>query len=100
MKAIRICWILALVASCLTPNLIAQQAKKTNQQLDKKQQNIVAIAAFTAKGDMMQLRNALNTGLDAALTINEIKEILVQLYAYAGFPRSLNALYNFMDVLK
>ncbi|KJS29540.1 MAG: hypothetical protein VR64_20520 [Desulfatitalea sp. BRH_c12] len=40
---------------------------------------------------------ALNQGLDAGLTVNEIKEILVQLYAYAGFPRSLNAIGTFMD---
>lgn len=37
-------------------------------------------------------------GLDAGLTANEIKEILVQMYAYCGFPRSLNALNTFMKV--
>ena len=42
---------------------------------------------------------ALNEGLDAGLTINEIKEILVQMYAYAGFPRSLNGINTFMGVL-
>ncbi len=31
--------------------------------------------------------------------MNEIKEILVQLYAYAGFPRSLNGLGAFMGVM-
>jgi 4-carboxymuconolactone decarboxylase len=31
--------------------------------------------------------------------VNEIKEILVQLYAYAGFPRSLNAIGTFMEVI-
>jgi 4-carboxymuconolactone decarboxylase len=30
----------------------------------------------------------------------EIKEILVQMYAYAGFPRSLNGINSFMDVLE
>jgi alkylhydroperoxidase/carboxymuconolactone decarboxylase family protein YurZ len=43
---------------------------------------------------------ALNDRLDAGLTVNEIKEVLVQLYAYTGFPRSLNALQTFADVLK
>ena len=38
-------------------------------------------------------------GLDAGLTVNEIKEALVQLYAYCGFPRSLNALNTFKTVL-
>jgi len=31
--------------------------------------------------------------------VNEIKEILVQMYAYAGFPRSLNGITTFMAVL-
>ena len=31
--------------------------------------------------------------------VNEIKEVLVQLYAYCGFPRSLNALNNFMALV-
>jgi alkylhydroperoxidase/carboxymuconolactone decarboxylase family protein YurZ len=33
------------------------------------------------------------------LTVNEIKEILVHLYAYAGFPRSLNGINTFVAVL-
>lgn len=41
----------------------------------------------------------MNEGLDAGLTVNEIKEILVQLYAYAGFPRSLNGINTFMAVM-
>jgi alkylhydroperoxidase/carboxymuconolactone decarboxylase family protein YurZ len=48
---------------------------------------------------MKKLKTALNEGLDAGLTINEIKEILVQMYAYCGFPRSLNSINAFMDVL-
>ncbi|MBP1206928.1 alkylhydroperoxidase/carboxymuconolactone decarboxylase family protein YurZ [Duganella sp. 1411] len=34
------------------------------------------------------------------MTIGDCKEILVQLYAYAGFPRSLNALGEFKKVLE
>jgi 4-carboxymuconolactone decarboxylase len=33
------------------------------------------------------------------MTINEAKEVLVQMYAYAGFPRSLNGLNALMTVL-
>ncbi len=32
------------------------------------------------------------------MSISDIREILVQLYAYAGFPRSLNALSELMKV--
>src|SRR3954464_374269 len=63
------------------------------------QQAIGPIAAATALGDMPRLNQALNLGLDAGLTISDAKEILVQLYAYAGFPRSLNALGELMKVL-
>jgi 4-carboxymuconolactone decarboxylase len=68
--------------------------------LNTRQQSIVAIAAFTANGDLEKLKSALNEGLDAGLTVNEIKEILVQMYAYAGFPRSLNGIAAFMGVME
>lgn len=71
-----------------------------NEGLNVKQQGIVTIAAFTAKGDLQRLKTALNEGLDAGLTINEIKEVLVQMYAYAGFPRSLNGINTFIGVLE
>jgi len=67
--------------------------------LNAKQRNIIPIAAYTANGDLAKLKTALNNGLDAGLTVNEIKEILVQLYAYAGFPRSLNGIGTFMAVM-
>jgi 4-carboxymuconolactone decarboxylase len=70
-----------------------------NQALSTKQHSIIPIAAFTANGDLEKLRTALNEGLDAGLTVNEIKEILIQMYAYAGFPRSLNGINTFMAVM-
>src|SRR5213594_3739094 len=70
-----------------------------NQTLNAKEQSVVTISAFTATGELEPLRKALNKGLDAGLTVNEIKEILVQMYAYAGFPRSLNGIHTFMAVM-
>ena len=67
--------------------------------LHAKQRAIIPIAAFTASGDLARLKTALNEGLGAGLTVNEIKEVLVQLYAYAGFPRSINGIGTFMAVL-
>lgn len=64
------------------------------------QQAIPLIAASMASSQMDKLNAALNQGLDAGLTINETKEILVQLYAYTGFPRSLNALSELMKVVE
>ena len=76
------------------------QATDDVRALTERQQSIIPIAAFTASGNLEELKPALNDGLDAGLTVNEIKEILVQMYAYAGFPRSLNGLFAFMSVLE
>ncbi len=72
---------------------------EANKVLSPRQQAIVAIGAYTGHGDLEHLDEALIAGLDAGMTINEIKEILVQAYAYAGFPRSLRALQTFMTLL-
>lgn len=74
-------------------------ANKDIKMLDLKQQNMITISAFTATGDMNRLEDALHRGLDAKLTINEIKEIFAHLYAYVGFPRSLNAQNLFMKIV-
>lgn len=73
--------------------------KTENQNLTLGDKSIVEISALTAKGDLERLKTALGVGLDAGLTVNEIKEILVQMYAYAGFPRSLNGINTFRSVL-
>ncbi len=61
---------------------------------------MIPISAFCANGDIARLKTALVVGLEAGLSVNEIKEILIQLYAYAGFPRSLNAINAFMAVMQ
>ncbi|WP_254921006.1 carboxymuconolactone decarboxylase family protein [Flavobacterium sp. ov086] len=80
--------------------MTSQNNDKKDQTLNTHQQSMAAIAALTATGNLEQLKPAINTGLDAGLTINEIKEALVQLYAYCGFPRSLNAVNTLMAVLE
>jgi 4-carboxymuconolactone decarboxylase len=90
-------FILSLMLSIAT--LVEAQAVNTSA-LNPKQQSIVTISAFTANGDQEKLKAALNQGLDAGLSVNEIKEILVQLYAYAGFPRSLNGINTFIGVME
>lgn len=76
-----------------------EKAAASIHALSAKQQAIVPIAAFTANGDLESLKTAIRTGLDAGLSINEIKELQIHLYAYAGFPRALNGLATLMTVL-
>jgi len=85
----------AIVTAISFNNLKAQDV----DTLDNKQQKIVTIAANTAIGNLEALKTELNAGLDAGLTVNQIKEILVQIYAYAGFPRSLQGISTFMSVV-
>jgi alkylhydroperoxidase/carboxymuconolactone decarboxylase family protein YurZ/quinol monooxygenase YgiN len=68
--------------------------------LTLQEQALVKISALTATGNLEQLKVQFHAGLDAGLMINEIKEELVQLYAYCGFPRSLNGISTFMTVLE
>lgn len=58
------------------------------------------IACNAARGDQSKLGVAIRNGLRTGLTANQIKEALSQLYAYMGFPRSLNALGTLQKVLK
>ena len=68
--------------------------------LNAHQQAIIPISACAAAGNMSAFDQALNQGLDAGLSVAEVREILVQVYAYAGFPRSLNALSELMRVVQ
>ena len=62
------------------------------QSLSERQKHLATIAALEAQGNLIRLEPAIKAALDGGVTINEIKEAFSQLYAYTGFPRSLNAL--------
>jgi 4-carboxymuconolactone decarboxylase len=81
-------------------DILAQTKADAISALNAKEQAIVTISAFTAQGDLESLQKALNDGLDAGLTINETKEVLVHLYAYCGFPRSIRGLQTLMTVVE
>lgn len=77
--------------------LLGENAMAENA-LNAKQKSIATVASYAARGNQDDLKQALIDGLDTGVTVNEFKEILVQLYAYCGFPRSLNALNTLMQV--
>lgn len=87
------------LALTITFNSTSQIKTNMEKALNIKQESIIPIAAYTAKGQQSDLQNAINEGLDKGLSLNEVKEILVQLYAYAGFPRSLNAINTLETVV-
>ncbi len=70
------------------------------QNLTHKQQTIAEVSAYAALGDQNGLKKALIKGLIEGVSINEFKEILTQVYAYCGFPRSLNALATLMQTVE
>ena len=54
--------------------LVAAQLKsQTIMNLTDKEQALVAIAAHEAKGNMEALKKEVNTGLEAGLSVSEIK---------------------------
>lgn len=88
-----------LILFCQSYTLYASQTP-TGDPLSKKESSLIIISATTAKGDLTKLKDALNKGLDAGLTSNQIKESIIHLYAYAGFPRSIRGLQTLMAVLE
>lgn len=72
---------------------------KRQTNLSERMLLICACAAFEATGDLIRLNSALHQALDGGVSINELKDALAGLYAYTGFPRSLNALNTLERVL-
>lgn len=101
-RAIRNCGIKFLsVAGILILAASSVYGKENKMSvLTSRQESIVTAAAYAARGDQDKLKAALAAGLDKGVTVNEFKEVLVQVYAYCGFPRSLNALGTFMALLE
>lgn len=77
----------------------AMSVKAQTIAMTPQRQSLAAIAALEAKGDLAGLAKAIDEGLDGGLTVAQIKEALSQLYAYTGFPRSLNALGTLQKVV-
>ena len=80
-------------------SMLISSSSSISAQMSVVKQHLSTIAALEAKGDLKSLATAIDAGLDAGLTVNQVKEALSQLYAYTGFPRSLNALGVLQQVL-
>ena len=85
--------LLSLILFTMTMTTFAQNTLTERQLL------LCACASLEAQGDMQRLDPAIRRALDGGVTVNELKEAFSQLYAYTGFPRSLNALGVLSKVL-
>ncbi|MFQ3187154.1 MAG: 4-carboxymuconolactone decarboxylase, partial [Marinomonas primoryensis] len=69
--------------------------------LDLKSREIATVAALTALGNCRpQLKVHLNAALNVGCSEDEIKEVLLQMSVYAGFPSALNGMFAFKEVLQ
>ncbi|MCG6213081.1 carboxymuconolactone decarboxylase family protein [Vibrio furnissii] len=68
--------------------------------LDLRSREIATVAALTVLGHCTpQLKVHLNAALNVGCTEDELKEVIVQMSVYAGFPAALNGMFAFKDVL-
>ncbi len=79
---------------------VGAAAATAEAALTVREKSIIPIAAFAANGNEAALRGALEAGLKNGLTVNEVRSILEQMYAYAGFPRSLTGLGVLVELLQ
>ncbi|MFM9280795.1 carboxymuconolactone decarboxylase family protein [Paenibacillus jiagnxiensis] len=68
--------------------------------LDLKQRSLLTIAAMLASGAAAQLDFHIEAALNAGLTPNEIVEAVMHCVSYAGFPKTLDAMFVVMKVFK
>ncbi len=61
---------------------------------------LAVIASLAATGDTDTLLIKFQAGLKAGISVSQFTELAIQLYAYAGFPRSLNTLGALMKAIE
>ncbi|MBJ7539674.1 carboxymuconolactone decarboxylase family protein [Marinomonas transparens] len=68
--------------------------------LDLKSREIATVAALTALGHCRpQLKVHLNAALNAGCSEEQVKEVLLQMSVYTGFPAALNGMFALKEVL-
>jgi 4-carboxymuconolactone decarboxylase len=72
----------------------------SRDNLDRKHRQIATIAALTALGNAQpQLKFHINAGLNIGVTETEIKEIMLLMSVYAGFPSAINGTTILKEVI-
>lgn len=78
---------------------IVLQEKSMINALNEREKTLVILGALGGQGDIDRLKQVISHGFEHGVTVSEMKEALSHLYAYAGFPRSLNALGALSSVI-
>lgn len=72
----------------------------SREGLDLKSKEIAVVASLTALGNAQpQLKVHINGALNVGCTINEVKEVILQMSGYSGFPTCINAMNALKEVL-
>ncbi|NVD36818.1 carboxymuconolactone decarboxylase family protein [Marinobacter lutaoensis] len=68
--------------------------------LDLKSRELATVSALTAMGNCApQLKVHLHAALNVGCTETELKEVIIQMSVYAGFPAALNGMFALKEVL-
>ena len=70
----------------------------TREELDLKTREICTVAALTVLGTIPQLKEHINAALNVGNSPTEIVEVMMQMSAYCGFPKSINAVMAAKEV--
>lgn len=62
----------------------------TREEVDLKTRELCTVAALTAIGTIPQLKDHINAALNVGNSPVEIVEVIMQMSAYAGFPKAIN----------
>ena len=70
----------------------------TRPEVDLKTRELCTVAALTVLGTIPQLKDHINAALNVGNSESEIVEIIMQMSAYCGFPKSINGVVAAKEV--
>lgn len=70
----------------------------TRKEVDLKTRELCTVAALTVLGTIPQLKEHISGALNVGNTPTEIVEIIMQMTAYCGFPKAINAVLAAKEV--
>ena len=70
----------------------------TRPEVDLKTRELCTVAALTVLGTVPQLKDHIGAALNVGNSPTEIVEIIMQMSAYAGFPKAINGIAAAIEV--